>query len=219
MKDHVQIQNEDPVEKDELNERVSTTEHRRRHLGGYQLEFSMWGKERMFWWGLRWTTISHLGVRYKRRRVESNGVEGRGAAESRLQAQADTVYSSHQTPTQHRSAASSTWDFAQSCPVAIVGKPVSHSKLQCRLDLLPPSFRCLLPSCFPNYYTKQNKQALSRLEVGQTHIAPLAQLLKRLLAIAVFANKVWLSEPEHQRAGWIRQQQTQPADLGGLGAS
>lgn len=76
---------------------------------------------------------------------------------------------------------------------------------------------CLL--AFPIIIQKQNKQALSRLEVGQTHIAPLAQLLKRLLAIAVFANKVWLSEPEHQRAGWIRQQQTQPADLGGLGAS
>lgn len=63
-------------------------------------------------------------------------------------------------------------------------------------------------SCFPNDYMQLNKQALSLWGVGQTHIAPLPQLFKWLLEIAVFANKVWLSELEHQRAGWFWQQHT-----------
>lgn len=178
----------------------------------------MWGKERMFWWGLRWTTISHLGVRSKRRRLESNGVEGRGLQKAgyRLRRTQFTARTKRLPSVAVQQAAREI--LHKAVPSPSLGNQWVTADCSVVWTCSPP-FRCLLPSCFPNYYTKQNKQALSRLEVGQTHIAPLAQLLKRLLAIAVFANKVWLSEPEHQRAGWIRQQQTQPADLGGLGAS
>lgn len=137
------------------------------------------------------------------------------ASKSRQRGQEDRVSSSHKMNTQCCSAASSISHFAKSYTIAIIGKPVSNSTLQCHLDQLPP-FCCLLPLAFPiiicNKISKQYPgKKLAKHTLHQFHSCS-SGYLKCLPVKSDF-----LSRSIKEQAG--SNSSTQPADLNGLGAS
>lgn len=130
-----------------LNKYVSTVQHQRKHFWVYQLEFWMWEKEIMFWWGLRWSTVSHLGVNFKRRgKGYRKLVTGSGGHS--LQLSQNKYPASQQVALEilHKALPlplGNQWVIAD-CGVAWTCSPLSAA------------------CCFPNSYIKQNKEALSR---------------------------------------------------------